>query len=164
MQYAHTRACGDGTPGTIFGVYLAEPSKTARENALQPGNKLVAGGYCLYSSSTVRRESVAIPPPVELCKSSLLLMPPSSSKQCCRCSASHVCFLANARTRAADVLRESLLTAFTRVASASLWVWHLRAGDGDQPRGGDTRVPARQGSGGIRAHEAQYKDARQRWV
>eukprot|EP00903_Cladosiphon_okamuranus_P008055 g7769.t1 len=39
--------------GTIFGVYLADASKTARENALQPGNKLVAGGYCLYSSSTV---------------------------------------------------------------------------------------------------------------
>ncbi|CAM9489934.1 unnamed protein product [Pylaiella littoralis] len=39
--------------GTIFGVYLADPSKSARENALQPGNKLVAGGYCLYSSSTV---------------------------------------------------------------------------------------------------------------
>lgn len=41
-------------PGTIFGVYLADPSKSARENALQPGNRLVAGGYCLYSSSTVR--------------------------------------------------------------------------------------------------------------
>ncbi|CAM9160712.1 unnamed protein product [Scytosiphon promiscuus] len=39
--------------GTIFGVYLADASKSARENALQPGNKLVAGGYCLYSSSTV---------------------------------------------------------------------------------------------------------------
>ena len=41
-------------PGTIFGVYLADPSKSARENSLQPGNKMVAGGYCLYSSSTVR--------------------------------------------------------------------------------------------------------------
>ncbi|CAM9363348.1 unnamed protein product, partial [Hapterophycus canaliculatus] len=39
--------------GTIFGVYPADASKSARENALQPGNKLVAGGYCLYSSSTV---------------------------------------------------------------------------------------------------------------
>ncbi|CAB1112423.1 unnamed protein product [Ectocarpus sp. CCAP 1310/34] len=39
--------------GTIFGVFLADSSKSARENALQPGNKLVAGGYCLYSSSTV---------------------------------------------------------------------------------------------------------------
>ncbi|CAM9149190.1 unnamed protein product [Laminaria digitata] len=39
--------------GTIFGVYLADPSKSARENSLQPGNKMVAGGYCLYSSSTV---------------------------------------------------------------------------------------------------------------
>ncbi|CAN0459051.1 unnamed protein product [Ascophyllum nodosum] len=39
--------------GTIFGVYLADPTKTALENTLQPGNRLVAGGYCLYSSSTV---------------------------------------------------------------------------------------------------------------
>lgn len=42
-------------PGTIFGVYLADQTKTALENTLQPGNRLVAGGYCLYSSSTVRR-------------------------------------------------------------------------------------------------------------
>ncbi|CAM9512884.1 unnamed protein product [Discosporangium mesarthrocarpum] len=39
--------------GTIFGIYLADPTKNAVENALQSGKKLVAGGYCLYSSSTV---------------------------------------------------------------------------------------------------------------
>ncbi|CAM9490027.1 unnamed protein product, partial [Choristocarpus tenellus] len=39
--------------GTIFGIYLADPSKTAVENSLKPGRELVAGGYCLYSSSTV---------------------------------------------------------------------------------------------------------------
>lgn len=49
-------------PGTIFGVYLADPSKSARENALQPGNKLVAGGYCLYSSSTVSGRLLPRPP------------------------------------------------------------------------------------------------------
>lgn len=48
------------TSGTIFGVYLADRSMSARENALQPGNKLVAGGYCLYSSSTVRPAPVPL--------------------------------------------------------------------------------------------------------
>lgn len=62
-----TRFAGvDGLPGTIFGVYLADPSKSARENALQPGNKLVAGGYCLYSSSTVRDEPLPHPPAIPL--------------------------------------------------------------------------------------------------
>ena len=49
-------------PGTIFGVYLADPKKSARENSLQPGNKMVAGGYCLYSSSTVRMEILKMSP------------------------------------------------------------------------------------------------------
>lgn len=40
--------------GTIFGVYLADPQKSAIENVLQRGSRQVAGGYCLYSSSTVR--------------------------------------------------------------------------------------------------------------
>lgn len=39
--------------GTIFGVYLADPSKTPMENALQPGRNLLAAGYCLYSSAAV---------------------------------------------------------------------------------------------------------------
>lgn len=46
----------DNVTGTIFGVYLADPSKTATENALQPGKKLLAGGYCLYSSAAVSLE------------------------------------------------------------------------------------------------------------
>jgi fructose-1,6-bisphosphatase I len=51
-----------GVPvGTIFGIFKADPDRDCNveytdgvclDDALQPGNKLVAAGYCLYSSST----------------------------------------------------------------------------------------------------------------
>ncbi|XP_057434327.1 fructose-1,6-bisphosphatase, cytosolic-like [Lotus japonicus] len=38
--------------GTIFGIYMVkEPEEVTIEDALQPGNKLVAAGYCMYGSS-----------------------------------------------------------------------------------------------------------------
>jgi|TARA_B110000259_G_scaffold76773_1_gene90030 fructose-1,6-bisphosphatase I len=42
-----------GVPvGTIFGVYLVKAGITNEQQALRPGNELVAAGYCNYSSST----------------------------------------------------------------------------------------------------------------
>ncbi|KAI4299041.1 hypothetical protein L6164_032537 [Bauhinia variegata] len=38
--------------GTIFGIYLAKDSHNPTlDDVLQPGNKLVAAGYCMYGSS-----------------------------------------------------------------------------------------------------------------
>lgn len=38
--------------GTIFGIYMVKnETEVSLEDALQPGNKLVAAGYCMYGSS-----------------------------------------------------------------------------------------------------------------
>jgi len=38
--------------GTIFGIYMVKDTNNVTiENALQPGSKLVAAGYCMYGSS-----------------------------------------------------------------------------------------------------------------
>lgn len=38
--------------GTIFGIYtVKDETKVSLEDALQPGNKLLAAGYCMYGSS-----------------------------------------------------------------------------------------------------------------
>lgn len=40
--------------GTIFGIYkIKQGKKSTVEDVLQPGNKLVAAGYCMYGSATV---------------------------------------------------------------------------------------------------------------
>jgi fructose-1,6-bisphosphatase len=39
--------------GTIFGVYRVEAGMDPQAAALQPGSKLVAAGYALYSSATM---------------------------------------------------------------------------------------------------------------
>lgn len=39
--------------GTIFGVYQRDAAADATSNVLQPGSKLVAAGYSLYSSATM---------------------------------------------------------------------------------------------------------------
>lgn len=39
--------------GTIFGVYRVEAGTDPQAAALQPGSKLVAAGYALYSSATM---------------------------------------------------------------------------------------------------------------
>uniref|UniRef100_A0A0N5CGY2 Fructose-1,6-bisphosphatase isozyme 2 n=1 Tax=Strongyloides papillosus TaxID=174720 RepID=A0A0N5CGY2_STREA len=41
--------------GTIFGVYkkMSDGLKAIESDYLQPGNKLLAGGYCLYGSATI---------------------------------------------------------------------------------------------------------------
>ncbi|KAF0695687.1 Aste57867_13509 [Aphanomyces stellatus] len=38
--------------GTIFAIWEKKPTDTGVEGILQPGNKLVAAGYCMYGSST----------------------------------------------------------------------------------------------------------------
>lgn len=39
--------------GTIFGIYRVAPGADPQAAALQPGSKLVAAGYALYSSATM---------------------------------------------------------------------------------------------------------------
>lgn len=43
--------------GTIFGIYMVKDTNNVTiEDALQPGSKLVAAGYCMYGSScTVKK-------------------------------------------------------------------------------------------------------------
>jgi fructose-1,6-bisphosphatase I len=40
-------------PGTIFGIYERHRGVDAQSDALQPGMKLVAAGYSLYSSAVM---------------------------------------------------------------------------------------------------------------
>lgn len=53
MLMHHTAPMLGFAAGTIFGVYRVEAGMDPQAAALQPGSKLVAAGYALYSSATM---------------------------------------------------------------------------------------------------------------